>query len=205
MLAVMEEELILNVHETGEHDDGLSAFAAVRPRLFGIAYRMLGSAAESEDILQDVWMRWQTTNRYVVENPAAFLATTTTRLCINLIQSASSRHETYTGTWLPEPVDTSSDPTLGAEREEALQLAVLVLLEKLPATERAAYVLREAFDYSYREIAETLQLKKPTLVSWHRVLANILQKNVAPLSTLRNKDAFSRRSSTQRSVAIWRH
>jgi len=160
MLAVMEEELIPNVHEKGGHDDGLSAFAAVRPRLFGIAYRMLGSAAESEDILQDVWMRWQTTNRDVVENPPAFLATTTTRLCINLIQSASSRHETYTGTWLPEPVDTSSDPTLGAEREEALQLAVLVLLEKLPATERAAYVLREAFDYSYREIAETLQIEE---------------------------------------------
>src|ERR1700744_126740 len=118
--------------ETGEHEDGLSAFAAVRPRLFGIAYRMLGSAAESEDILQDVWMRWQTTNRAVVENPGAFLATTTTRMCINLIQSASSRHETYTGTWLPEPIDTSSDPALGAERGEALQLAVLVLLEKLP-------------------------------------------------------------------------
>lgn len=160
MPATMDQELIPNVHEKGEHDDGLSAFAAVRSRLFGIAYRMLGSAAESEDILQDVWMRWQTTNRDVVENPAAFLATTTTRLCINLIQSASSRHETYTGTWLPEPVDTSSDPTLGAEREEALQLAVLVLLEKLPATERAAYVLREAFDYSYREIADTLQIEE---------------------------------------------
>src|SRR6202047_1541317 len=83
--------------ETSEHDDGLSAFAGVRPRLFGIAYRMLGSAAEAEDIVQDVWLRWQSTNRKVVENPPAFLATTTTRLCINLAQSAHTRHDTYVG------------------------------------------------------------------------------------------------------------
>jgi RNA polymerase sigma-70 factor (ECF subfamily) len=80
--------------ETGEHDDGLSAFARVRPRLYGIAYRMLGSAAEAEDIVQDVWMRWQSTNRSTVENPPAYLATTTTRLCINLAQSAHTRRET---------------------------------------------------------------------------------------------------------------
>src|SRR6201998_2248436 len=77
--------------ETGEHDDGLSAFAPVRPRLFGIAYRMLGSAAEAEDIVQDVWVRWQSTNRSVVQNPPAFLVKTTTRLCININQSAPSR------------------------------------------------------------------------------------------------------------------
>src|SRR5215831_12675181 len=127
--------------ETGEQDDGLSAFASVRPRLFGIAYRMLGSAAEAEDILQDVWLRWQHTNRSAVENPPAFLATTTTRLCINLAQSAHSRRETCIETWLPEPVDLSCDPESGAERGEALKLAVLLLLEKLSPTERAAYVL----------------------------------------------------------------
>src|SRR5262249_14735716 len=96
--------------EMGEYDDGVSVFVRVRARLFGIAYRMLGSAAEAEDVVQDVWLRWQSTNRSAVENPPAFLATITTRLCINLIQSAHSRRETYTGTWLPEPVDTSSDP-----------------------------------------------------------------------------------------------
>ena len=96
--------------ETGEHDDGLSAFAGVRPRLFGIAYRMLGSATEAEDVVQDVWLRWQSTNRGAVENPPAYLATTTTRLCINLVQSAHSRRQTYIGTWLPEPVDTSAIP-----------------------------------------------------------------------------------------------
>ena len=146
--------------ETGEHDDGLSAFAPVRPRLFGIAYRMLGSATEAEDIVQDVWLRWQSTNRTAVENPPAYLATTTTRLCINLAQSAHTRHETYIGTWLPEPVDTSADPGIGAERGEALKLAVLLLLEKLSPTERAAYVLREAFDYSYHQIADILQMEE---------------------------------------------
>jgi RNA polymerase sigma factor (sigma-70 family) len=146
--------------ETSKHDDGLSAFAPVRPRLFGIAYRMLGSAAEAEDIVQDVWLRWQSANRSAVENPPAFLATTTTRLCINLAQSAQSRRETPVGTWLPEPVDTHSDPGLSAERVEALKLAVLVLLEKLSPTERAAYVLREAFDYPYRQIADILQMEE---------------------------------------------
>src|SRR5499425_868941 len=146
--------------EAGEHDDGLSAFAGVRPRLFGIAYRMLGSAAEAEDIVQDVWLRWQSTNRNGIENPLAYLATTTTRLCINVAQSAHSRRESYVGTWLPEPVDTSADPGIGAERGEALKLAVLLLLEKLTPTERAAYVLREAFDYSYDQIASILQMEE---------------------------------------------
>jgi len=121
---------------------------------------MLGSSAEAEDVVQDVWMRWQSTNRNVVQNPPAFLATTTTRLCINLAQSAHTRHESYVGTWLPEPVDTSADPEIGAERDEALKLAVLLLLEKLSPTERAAYVLREAFDYSYDQIASILQMEE---------------------------------------------
>ena len=143
---------------TGQPDDGLSTFLSVRPRLFGIAYRMLGSAAEAEDVVQDVWMRWQSSNRTTVENPPAFLVTTTTRLCINAAQSAHSRHETYAGVWLPEPVDTSDDPGVGAERDEALKLAVLLLLEKLSPSERAAFVLREAFDYSYAQIADILQM-----------------------------------------------
>jgi len=146
--------------ELGPHDDGLSAFLSMRPRLFGIAYRMLGSAAEAEDIVQDVWVRWQTTDRSVVRDTAAFLATTTRRLAVNVIQSARARRETCVGRWLPEPVDTSADPALGAERHEALQCAVLLLLEKLSPTERAAYVLREAFDYPYRDIAGILRLEE---------------------------------------------
>ena len=132
-------------------------FAQLRPRLFGIAYRMLGSATEAEDLVQDVWVRWQTCDRSTVANPAAYLATATTRLAINASQSARVRRETYIGQWLPEPVDTSADPHLGAERGEALGFAVLLLLERLSPNERAAYVLREAFDYPYRQIADILQ------------------------------------------------
>jgi RNA polymerase sigma-70 factor (TIGR02957 family) len=141
-------------------DDALAVFGAVRQRLFGIAYRMLGSATEAEDIVQDTWLRWQGTDRSAVQDPPAFLATTTTRLAINFLQSARARRETYIGPWLPEPVDTSSDPTLGAERAEALGFAVLVMLERLTPTERAAYVLREAFAYSYVQISEIVQLSE---------------------------------------------
>ena len=118
---------------------------------------MLGSAAEAEDIVQDAWLRWQGTDRSAVVDPPAFLATATTRLAITFAQSARSRRETYIGPWLPEPVDTKGDPRLGAERAEALEFAVLLLLEKLSPTERAAYVLREAFDYSYDQIAHILR------------------------------------------------
>lgn len=134
-------------------DDAAAEFTAARRRLFGIAYRMLGSAAEAEDVVQETWVRWQSTDRSVVINPQAFLTTTATRLAINVLQSARSRRETYVGPWLPEPVDTSADPTLGAERAEAMDAALLMLLERLSPTERAAYVLREAFDYAYPEIA----------------------------------------------------
>jgi RNA polymerase sigma-70 factor (ECF subfamily) len=145
---------------TSDLDEAAAIFAGVRPRLFGIAYRMLGSSVEAEDIVQDVWIRWQAYDRTKVIDPAAFLATTTTRLAINAAQSARVRRETYIGPWLPEPVDTSNDPLLGAERDDALEFALLHVLEKLSPTQRAAYVLREAFDYPYDEIAEILQLSE---------------------------------------------
>jgi RNA polymerase sigma-70 factor (TIGR02957 family) len=144
-------------------DQAAQVFTEVRPRLFGIAYRMLGSASEAEDIVQEVWLRWQAYDRSTVRNPAAFLATTTTRLCINEAQSARARRETYVGPWLPEPVDTSADPLLGAVRGEALEFAMLLLLEKLSPPQRAAYVLREAFDYPYDQIAEIVQLTEPNV------------------------------------------
>ena len=153
--------------ERSEHaallDEALSSFVSVRPRLFGIAYRILASGAEAEDIVQDVWLQWQTTDRSMILDAPAFLATITTRLAINLAQSARSRHETYIGTWLPEPVDTRDDPHLGAERGEALEFAILLLLEKLSPTERAAYVLREAFDYSYQQIADVLKFTQANI------------------------------------------
>ncbi|MEU3511968.1 sigma-70 family RNA polymerase sigma factor [Streptomyces longwoodensis] len=139
-------------------NEALSVFVELRPRLFGIAYRVLGSAAEAEDVVQEAWLRWQRTDRSGVVNAAAFLSSTTTRLAINVAQSARVRRETYIGPWLPEPVDTSDDPAVGAENAEALELALLLVLERLSPTERAAYVLREAFDYAYADIAAMLRL-----------------------------------------------
>ncbi|MEU1939461.1 RNA polymerase sigma factor SigJ [Streptomyces coeruleorubidus] len=136
------------------------AFERLRPRLFGIAYRVLGSVSEAEDVVQDVWLRWQGADRGAVLDHGAFLAKITTRLAINVAQSARVRREAYVGPWLPEPVDTSVDPQVGAERGEALELAVLLVLERLNPVERAAYVLREAFDYAYDEIAGMLQLSQ---------------------------------------------
>jgi RNA polymerase sigma-70 factor (ECF subfamily) len=152
----------------GALDEAVSVFVELRPRLFGIAYRVLGSAVEAEDVVQEVWLRWQKTDRSVVVNPMAFLSSTTTRLAINVGQSARVRRETYIGPWLPEPVDTSSDPEVGAQRAEALELALLLVLEKLTPTERAAYVLRQAFDYDYADIAEILQM---TVVNVRKIVS----------------------------------
>lgn len=138
--------------------NGLSVFMDVRPRLFGIAYRILGSAAAAEDVVQDAWLRWQAIDHSVVQNAPAYLATTTTRLAINLAHSARSRRERYVGTWLPEPVDTRPGPQSEVERGESLRHALLLLLEALSPRERAAYVLREAFNYSYRQIGDVLKL-----------------------------------------------
>ena len=141
-------------------DVATEEFQAARPRLFGIAYRMLGTVAEAEDVVQDAWLRWQGTDRSQVRNPAAFLSTVTVRLAINASESARARREVYTGPWLPEPVLTANDPALGAERTESLEIGLLLLLERLTPNERAVYLLREAFDYDYREIAEVLEISE---------------------------------------------
>jgi RNA polymerase sigma-70 factor (TIGR02957 family) len=146
-----------------ELDDAVAVFNEVRPRLMGIAYRMLGSHTEAEDLVQEVWLRWQAADRSTVQSPVAYLSTAVTRLAINASQSARARRETYIGPWLPEPVDTSADPFLGAERGEALSFAVLLVLERLSPTERAAYILREAFDYPYDELATMLQSTEPAV------------------------------------------
>lgn len=135
----------------------LADFESARGRLFGIAYRMLGTVGEAEDLVQETWLRWQGADHASVHAPAAFLATTVTRLALTELDSARARRESYVGEWLPEPVDTSADPALGAERAEALSFAVLVLLERLSPAERAAYVLHEAFAYPFRRIAEVLE------------------------------------------------
>jgi RNA polymerase sigma-70 factor (ECF subfamily) len=138
-------------------DVEVDVFERVRPRLFGIAYRLLGSVQDSEDVLQEAWLRWETADRDAVTEPGAYLATIVTRLSIASLTRARAVRESYVGPWLPEPVDTSADPLLGAERAEALSFAVLVLLEKLTPAERAAFVLHAAFDYPHARVAEVLE------------------------------------------------
>jgi len=139
-------------------ENAAKLFLSVRDRLFGIAFRILNSRVEAEDIVQEAWLRWQACDRDAVLDPSAFLATTTKRLSINVLQSARARREIHIGPWLPEPADPSADPQLGVERSEDLEAAAVTLLEKLSPTERAAYVLREGFDYSYPEIAAVVQV-----------------------------------------------
>ena len=116
-----------------------AAFEEHRGRLFGIAYRMLGTVTDAEDVLQEAWLRWNAADRDAVAEPGAYLATVVTRLAIAELTSARARRESYVGPWLPEPVDTSADPLLGAERAEALSLGVLVLLETSEANARQLF------------------------------------------------------------------
>lgn len=141
-------------------DTAAREFHALRPRLFGIAYRVIGTVADAEDVVQDVWLKWHAYDRSQVEHPEAFLVTTTTRVAINVLHSARVRRETYTGPWLPEPIDTEANPEVEAEFNESLSFALLVLLEALSPTERAAFVLREAFGYEYAAVSEILEMSE---------------------------------------------
>jgi RNA polymerase sigma-70 factor (ECF subfamily) len=192
---------------TARTDDGLSAFIAVRPRLFGVAYRLLGSACDAEDVVQDVWLRWQATDRRVVRSAPAFLTTTAVHLAITLVQSAHRRRETLGDPRFPELADASADPGVHAERGEALERAVRMLLDTLSPTERAAYVLTEAFDYPSARIADLLHVSDANA----RQIASRARKRLAaegpnrPGASERCRRAETRRehrwTSTKRSRA----
>jgi len=136
----------------------LATFEQYRGLLFSIAYRMLGSVADAEDMLQEAFVRWQQTSSDEIRSPRAFLVTIVTRLCINHLESARVRREQYVGEWLPEPLvtDPKSDPSHVLRVDESLSMAFLVLLERLTSIERAVFLLREIFEYEYSEIATIL-------------------------------------------------
>ncbi|MGH3767441.1 MAG: sigma-70 family RNA polymerase sigma factor [Pseudonocardiaceae bacterium] len=150
-------------------------FDGVRSRLFGIAYQLLRRAADAEDVVQDVWVRWQGADQARIRDRVAFLVTITTRLALNVATSARARREVCVGGWLPQRDLASVDPALEAERSEALEFAVQLLMERLSPVERAVYVLREAFDYPFREIAEVLGLSEVNA----RQLARRARKHLA--------------------------
>ncbi|MFF8672482.1 RNA polymerase sigma-70 factor [Streptomyces sp. NPDC015242] len=143
--------------------DDVERFQAFRPRLEALAYRLLGSASEAEDAVQETFLRWQAADAGRVEVPEAWLTKVLTNLCLNQLTSARARRETYVGQWLPEPL-LDGDPMLGpadtAEQRDSVSYAVLTLLERLTPNERAVYVLREAFGYAHREIAGILDVSE---------------------------------------------
>jgi RNA polymerase sigma-70 factor (ECF subfamily) len=137
--------------------DALATFLEHRPYLLGVAYRMLGSAADAEDVTQEAFVRWQAETRDDVASPRAYLTTIVTRLAIDQLASAKRRRETYVGPWLPEPVRTDgAHPNLESHDVSSLSVAFLVVLEALSPLERAAFLMREVFDYDHAEIARVL-------------------------------------------------
>ncbi|GGQ51130.1 hypothetical protein GCM10010267_11870 [Streptomyces griseorubens] len=142
-------------------DTATTLFEEHRPALMGVAYRMLGRAADAEDVVQDAWLRWSGADRTEVRDPRGFLVRITTRLAVDRLRQIKARGETYVGPWLPEPYvtdfgDTVTDSAERAVLADSVSLAVLVVLETLSPLERAVFVLREAFGYPYADIAAML-------------------------------------------------
>src|SRR5690606_20829573 len=131
------------------HDDAAAGFGPLRPHLMRVAYRMLGSVADAEDVVQEAFIRWMDADREAVREPAAFLRRTVTRLCLDQLKSAHRRREVYVGPWLPEPVVVE-------EIDEDVTLPLLLALERLSPLERAAFLLHDVFDIGFDEVAETL-------------------------------------------------
>jgi RNA polymerase sigma-70 factor (ECF subfamily) len=157
----------------------LDLFEAHRARLFGVAYRMLGTATDAEDVVQDAWLRYSRARSSDLREPAAYLTTIVTRLCLDRLKSARAVREKYVGPWLPEPLATDAEP--GPEQSlalaESLTLAFMVLLETLTPEERAVFLLREVFDHDYDEIAAMLETTAANCRQlFHRAKARIAER-----------------------------
>jgi len=160
-------------------ETALDRFEEYRPLLFAVAYRMLGSATDAEDVVQDTWLRYSAAPPADVRSPRAFLTTIATRLCLDRLKSARAAREEYIGPWLPEPVVV--DDTPGPERSlvlaESVTLAFMVLLETLSPEERAVFLLREVFEHDYADIAAMLQVTPANCRQlFHRAKARLAEK-----------------------------
>ena len=170
------------------------AFGRHRSLLFTVAYEMLGSAADAEDVVQETWLRWADVDHAVVRDPRAYLVRIVTRQALNRLRSVARRREDYVGEWLPEPLLTSPDVAADVELAESVSIAMLTVLETLGPAERAVFVLREVFDTPYDEIAEAVG-KSPAAV---RQIAHRARDHVAarrprmPVSTTEQQEAVDR-------------
>jgi RNA polymerase sigma-70 factor, ECF subfamily len=156
-------------------DRATEAFVAHRSLLFTVAYEMLGSAADAEDVLQETWLRWANVDLDAVRDQRAYLVRVTTRLALQRLRTLRRRKESYVGPWLPEPLLTTPDVAEDVELASSVSMAMLLVLETLTPTERAVFVLREVFEYGYDEIAEALD-KTPSAV---RQIAHRARSHVA--------------------------
>lgn len=175
----------------------VEAFEAHRPLLVSITYRMLGSLAEAEDVVQEAWLRWDRTDRAEIADVRAFLVRTTTRLAIDRLRRLKARRESYIGPWLPEPVLTDGDVAEDVELAESVSLALLVVLETLSPLERAVFVLREAFGHSYAEIGVIIGRSDATV----RQLAHRARDHVAEGRVRFDSDQATRQRVTEQFLA----
>ncbi len=182
-------------------DPATEAFVAHRNLLFTVAYEMLGSAADAEDVLQETWLRWAGVDLGTVRDQRAYLVRITTRQALSRLRTLGRRRESYVGTWLPEPLLTAPDVAEDVELADSVSMAMLLVLETLTPTERAVFVLREVFDLGYDEIAEAVD-KSPAAVRQiaHRARAHVAARRprgiVSPTETQDALDAFQRAAET---------
>jgi RNA polymerase sigma-70 factor (TIGR02957 family) len=182
-------------------DPATEAFLAHRNLLFTVAYEMLGSAADAEDVLQETWLRWADVDLDTVRDQRAYLVRITTRQALGRLRTLGRRKESYIGPWLPEPLLTSPDVAEDVELADSVSMAMMLVLETLAPTERAVFVLREAFDVSYDEIAEAVG-KSPAAVRQiaHRARAHVAARRphgvVSPADARRALEAFQRAAET---------
>jgi RNA polymerase sigma-70 factor (ECF subfamily) len=185
----------------GRPDPATEAFLAHRNLLFTVAYEMLGSAADAEDVLQETWLRWVGVDLGTVRDQRAYMVRITTRQALSRLRTLGRRKESYVGPWLPEPLLTAPDVAEDVELAESVSMAMLLVLETLTPTERAVFVLREVFDVAYDEIAEAVG-KSPAAVRQiaHRARAHVAARRprgvVSPAETRDVLEAFQRAAET---------
>lgn len=183
-------------HQTGQATE---AFIAHRNLLFTVAYEMLGSAADAEDVLQETWLRWVNVDPEQIHDQRAYLVRITTRLSLNQLRTTNRRKEAYVGTWLPEPLITTRDVAEDVELAESVSMALMLVLETLGPTERAVFVLREVFDLGYDEIAQAVN-KTPAAI---RQIAHRARQHVEarrPGTTISQSETRAALESFQRAL-----
>jgi RNA polymerase sigma-70 factor (ECF subfamily) len=168
-----------------------------RSALTGVAYRVLGTASDAEDVVQEAWLRWSRVDHTTVDDPRAYLVTVVSRIAVDRLRSARARREAYVGEWLPEPVSTAPDGSERAEMADSVEFALLVVLETLSPLERAVFVLREAFQFPYGEIAEIIGREEAAT----RQLARRAREHVEERRPRFEADRSARRRITERFLA----